>query len=126
MMALLDFKNADSFTIENGEGETVECSVLFSFDDGEDGMLIVFTDGSKDEYGRVRAFAGLFNPAVCENMLLPIESETDMDYIDSALKHINRRNKIRDLRRRRRDVYGFCNGRHAWRHKTLYRGLFAR
>ncbi len=127
-MSLVELNNADSFFVTNDDGTVTECGILFSLDDGEDGMLIVFTDGSRNEYGGVRAFAGLYNPAVCENMLLPIENETDMNYIDSALKYINTENRRRDRKRRRRrvDVSGSHYRRSAWGYKSLFADLFTR
>lgn len=127
-MSLAELNNVDSFFVTNDDGTVTECDILFSLDDGEDGMFIVFTDGSRNEYGRVRAFAGLYNPASCENMLLPIENETDMNYIASALKYINTENRRRDKKRRRRgvDVYGSRYGRSAWRHKSIFAELFTR
>ena len=102
-MTAIDFYNNDCFFVENDDGTTVKCDILISVDNEENGKLIVFTDGSKNENGAVRAFASRYNPAVCGNMLLPIEDESDRDFVGSVLRYILRREKIRA---RLRDVQG--------------------
>lgn len=116
-MAIIDFGKTERFTVENGNGTSTRCDILFSHKLKE-GMLIVFTDGSKDENnGKIRAFASIYNPDVSEDILLPI-GKSDWEFANTALKYIIAREKARA---RRRDVYGIHNRRYTWRHQPFFK-----
>ena len=119
-MAAIDFDKEDIFFVENDNGR-VKCDILFSFQD-EYGFFVVFTDGSKTENGKTRAFAARYDPDISENILLPIENEEDIEYVNEAFNYSVRRNN----RRTRRDVYGVRHGRYAWYHKPIFRRIFSR
>ena len=115
-MAIIDFGKTEWFTVENGNGTSTRCDILFSHKLKE-GVLIVYTDGSKDKSsGKIRAFASIYNPDVSEDTLLPV-GKSDWEFADAALKYIVAREKAKA---RSKDVYGLHNRRYSWRHRSLF------
>ena len=56
-------EDKNTIKVTNDKGETIVCDILFTFDSEETNKsYIVYTDNSKDENGKVRVFASIYNP----------------------------------------------------------------
>ena len=113
-MSVIDFDRTDCFFVENSDGTTVKCDVLVSFKNDR-GSFVVYTDGSKNENGSIRAFASRCDSAVSSEVLLPIEEE-DRNFVESvlecAIKENIRRARINDVRGVRKK--GFARRRNSF------------
>ena len=75
------------FTIVNDKGEEVECEILFTFDSDETKKsYIVYTDNTKDEEGKVRVYASIYNPNDPKTKLEDIKTDKEWKIIDTILK----------------------------------------
>ncbi len=73
--------------VTNDKGETIVCDILFTFDSEETGKsYIVYTDNSKDETGKVRVFASIFDPKNPKTKLEDIKTEKEWKVIDTILQ----------------------------------------
>ena len=81
----MEEKNTIKVTNENGE--EVVCDILFTFDSEETGKsYIVYTDNSKDENGKVRVFASIYNPNDPKTLLEEIKTDKEWKVIDTILQ----------------------------------------
>ena len=73
--------------ITNDQGEEVICDILFTFDSEETGKsYIVYTDNSKDENGKVRVYASIYNPNDPKSKLEDIKTDKEWKVIDTILQ----------------------------------------
>ena len=64
------------------KNETVECDVLFTFDNNETNKsYIVYTDNSKDELGNIRVYANTFDSYSDEGELGKVETDEEWTII---------------------------------------------
>lgn len=77
MKSHIDQDNEEMFfTVQNNDGEEVECEILFTFEDQQTGKnYVVYTDHLRDEEGNNKVYANEFDPNNSEMSLLPIEEE---------------------------------------------------
>ena len=69
------------------DGKEVLCDVLFTFDSEETGKsYIVYTDNTKDENGKVRVYASIYNPNDPKTKLEDIKTEKEWKVIDTILQ----------------------------------------
>ena len=77
----------NTIKVTNDKGEQVVCDILFTFDNDETGKsYIVYTDNSKDENGKVRVFASIYNPNDPKTKLEDIKTEKEWKVIDTILQ----------------------------------------
>ena len=68
-------------------GEKVVCDILFTFDNEETNKsYMVYTDNSKDEDGKVRVFASIYDPSDPKSKLEEIKSEKEWKVINTILE----------------------------------------
>ena len=73
--------------ITNAKGEQVICDILFTFDSEETKKsYIVYTDNTKDESGKVRVYASIYNPNDPKTKLEDIKTEKEWKVIDTILQ----------------------------------------
>ena len=74
-----------TFTLINDEGQEIECEILFTFENADNGKnYVVYTDNSLDENGDVCVFASVYDSDE-DHKLLPIETEEEWALIDQIL-----------------------------------------
>lgn len=88
-------KSNDEFTfyIINDEGKKIKCEVIFTFEYTKTGLkYIVYTDGTLDEKGRTKLYAGSYGKDGEENnnhaQILPIETSEEWELIETKLDEI--------------------------------------
>ena len=79
----------NTFTMTDENGTVYECEILLTFD-CEEGVIVVFTDGSLDDDGCTRVFASkLGEPKPGgDATLLPIENDETWNAVDAALSEL--------------------------------------
>ncbi len=81
----MDEKN--TIKITNVNGEQVVCDILFTFDSEETGKsYIVYTDNTKDENGKVRVYASIYDPDDPKTKLEDIKTDKEWKIIDTILQ----------------------------------------
>ena len=79
------FEN-NKFTIVAEDGREVECEILFTFDNKENGKsYVVYVDGTTDENGVVQVYASVYDPTGENTRLMPIETEEEWEMIEELL-----------------------------------------
>lgn len=82
-------KKNSVFTIQNEAGKEIDCEVLFTFDSEETKKsYIIYTDNTTDESGSTRVYASIYDPTGQKQDLLPIETETEWNTIESILSKL--------------------------------------
>lgn len=77
----------NTIKITNNKGEQVICDILFTFDNDETKKsYIVYTDNTRDESGRVRVYASIYNPNDPKTKLEDIKTEKEWKVIDTILQ----------------------------------------
>ena len=80
-------EDKNTIKVTNDKGEEVVCDILFTFDSEETGKsYIVYTDNSKDENGKVRVFASIYNPDDAKTKLEDIKTEKEWKVIETILE----------------------------------------
>ena len=80
----MDDKNKIKVTNENGE--EVVCDILFTFDSEEtEKSYIVYTDNTKDDEGKVRVYASIYNPNDAKTKLEEIKTDKEWKIIETIL-----------------------------------------
>ena len=80
-------EDKNTIKLTNEKGEEVVCDILFTFDSDETGKsYIVYTDNSKDESGKVRVFASIYNPNDAKTKLEDIKTEKEWKVIETILE----------------------------------------
>ena len=80
-------KDKNTITLTNEKGEEVVCDILFTFDSEETNKsYIVYTDNSKDENGKIRVFASIYNPSDAKTKLEDIKTEKEWKIIETILE----------------------------------------
>lgn len=76
----------NKFTIVKDDGTTVECEVLFTFDNRATGKsYVVYVDGTTDENGITQVYASVYDPTGENLQLMPIETEEEWEVIENVL-----------------------------------------
>ncbi len=82
-------EDKNTIKVTNDKGETIVCDILFTFDSEETNKsYIVYTDNSKDENGKVRVFASIYNPNDPKTILEDIKTDKEWKIIDTILKEL--------------------------------------
>ena len=77
----------NTIKVTNDKGEQVVCDILFTFDSEEtEKSYIVYTDNTKDENGKVRVYASIYNPDDPKTKLEDIKTEKEWKVIDTILQ----------------------------------------
>ena len=80
-------EDKNTIKLTNDKGEEVVCDILFTFDSEETNKsYIVYTDNSKDENGKVRVFASIYNPGDAKTKLEDIKTEKEWKIIETILE----------------------------------------
>ncbi len=80
-------EDKNTIKVTNDKGETIVCDILFTFDSEETNKsYIVYTDNSKDENGKVRVFASIYNPNDPKTKLEDIKTDKEWKVIDTILQ----------------------------------------
>lgn len=80
-------EDKNTIKLTNEKGEEVVCDILFTFDSDETGKsYIVYTDNSKDENGKVRVFASIYNPNDAKTKLEDIKTDKEWKVIETILE----------------------------------------
>lgn len=79
----------NKFTIQNENGEEIECEILFTFTEETTGKnYIAYTDDSLDEEGNTNVYASTYDPDSDPFILQPIETEEEWEMIERVLSDI--------------------------------------
>ena len=77
----------NTIKVTNDRGEEVVCDILFTFDSDETNKsYIVYTDNTKDENGKVRVFASIYNPNDPKTKLEDIKTDKEWKIIETILQ----------------------------------------
>ena len=77
----------NTIKVTNDKGEEVVCDILFTFDSEETGKsYIVYTDNTRDENGKVRVYASIYNPDDPKTKLEDIKTDKEWKIIDTILQ----------------------------------------
>ena len=80
-------EDKNTIIVVNEKGEETICDILFTFDSEETGnSYIVYTDNSKDEAGKVRVFASIYNPNDAKTKLEDIKTDKEWKVIETILQ----------------------------------------
>ena len=80
-------EDKNTIKVTNDKGETIVCDILFTFDSEETNKsYIVYTDNSKDENGKVRVFASIYNPNDPKTKLEDIKTDKEWNVMDTILQ----------------------------------------
>lgn len=80
-------KEKNVIKVTNDQGDQVICDILFTFDNEETKKsYIVYTDNTKDESGRVRVYASIYNPNDPKSKLEDIKTDKEWKVIDTILQ----------------------------------------
>ena len=80
-------KEKNTIKLTNEKGEEVVCDILFTFDSEETKKsYIVYTDNTKDEQGKVRVYASIYNPDDPKTKLEHIKTDKEWKVIDTILQ----------------------------------------
>ncbi len=80
-------KDKNTIKVTNEKGEEVVCDILFTFDSEETNKsYIVYTDNTKDDDGKVRVFASVYNPNDAKTKLEDIKTEKEWKVIETILQ----------------------------------------
>ena len=80
-------KENGKIEIVGENGERVVCDILFTFDNEETNKsYMVYTDNSKDENGKVRVYASIYDPNDPKSKLEEIKTEKEWKVIDTILE----------------------------------------
>ena len=80
-------KEKNTIKVTNDKGESIVCDILFTFDNEETGKsYIVYTDNTKDENGKVRVYASIYNPNDPKTKLEDIKTDKEWKVIDTILQ----------------------------------------
>ena len=83
-------ENSGKIIIKNEKNESIECDVLFTFDNNETNKsYIVYTDNTKDELGNTRVYANTFDEFSEEGTLGTVETEAEWAIIEQIFSTIN-------------------------------------
>lgn len=84
---MAEFTNDGKFTVLNEEGKTVECEILFTFENSNTGKnYMVYTDNTVDDDGNTRVYAAIIDPN--SESLQPLESEEEWKVVEEALAQL--------------------------------------
>ena len=79
-------KDKNTIKLTNENGEEVVCDILFTFDSEETNKsYIVYTDNTKDENGKVRVFASIYDPNDAKTKLEDIKTDKEWKIIETIL-----------------------------------------
>ena len=77
----------NTIKVTNDKGEQIVCDILFTFDSEETGKsYIVYTDNTKDENGKVRVYASIYNPSDPKTKLEDIKTDKEWKIIETILE----------------------------------------
>lgn len=77
------------FKVKNEDGESVECTVLFTFSSTETNKdYIVYTDNSKNDLGEINVYANTFDKTGSSKVLNKIETEEEWNTIECILEKL--------------------------------------
>ena len=80
-------KDKNTIKLTNENGEEVVCDILFTFDSEETGKsYIVYTDNTKDENGKVRVYASIYDPNDAKTKLEDIKTDKEWKIIETILE----------------------------------------
>ena len=82
--------NSGKIIIKNENNESIECDVLFTFDNNETNKsYIVYTDNTKDELGNTKVYANTYDDNEENGILGDIETEEEWAIIEQIFSSIN-------------------------------------
>ena len=80
-------EDKNTIKLTNEKGEEVVCDILFTFDSDETSKsYIVYTDNTKDEAGKVRVYASIYNPNDAKTKLEDIKTDKEWKVIETILE----------------------------------------
>ena len=80
-------EDKNTIKLTNEKGEEVVCDILFTFDSEETNKsYIVYTDNTKDESGKVRVYASIYNPSDAKTKLEDIKTDKEWKVIETILE----------------------------------------
>ena len=85
-------ENKNQFTLIDEEGKEVVYDVLFTFDSEETNKsYIVYTNHEKDEDGKEKVYASIYDATGKDMNLYPIETEKEWNLIFNILESIQKK-----------------------------------
>lgn len=77
----------NTIKVYDEEGNEVICDILFTFDSEETNKsYIVYTDNTKDENGKVKVYASIYDPNDEKMKLEEIKTDKEWKVIDTILQ----------------------------------------
>ena len=77
----------NTIKISNDKGQEIICDILFTFDSEETGKsYIVYTDNTREESGKVRVYASIYNPNDPKSKLEDIKTDKEWKIIETILE----------------------------------------
>lgn len=81
--------NNNNMVLRDDSGKEINVEVLLTYERDKN-TYIVYTDNTKDEDGKQRVYAGIYDK---DNMILnPIENKEDYNIIESIITSIDNKN----------------------------------
>lgn len=78
-----------TFTLINDQGEEKQYEMLFTFDSDETKKsYMVYTDHEKDEDGKEKVYASIYDPSGLDKNIYPITTDKEWDVIENILTSI--------------------------------------
>lgn len=82
------------FTVTDGEGNTFEYEILFTFDSDETKKsYMVFTDNARDDDGNIMTYAATYDKTGSELKLENIETDKEWNIIESLLAELDEKSE---------------------------------
>ena len=80
-------KENGKIEIVGENGEKIVCDILFTFDSDETNKsYMVYTDNTKDENGKVKVYASIYDPEDPNSKLEEIKTDKEWKVIDTILE----------------------------------------
>ena len=80
-------KENGKIEIVGENGEKIVCDILFTFDSDETNKsYMVYTDNTKDENGKVKVYASIYDPEDHNSKLEEIKTDKEWKVIDTILE----------------------------------------
>lgn len=80
-------KENGKIEIVGENGEKIVCDILFTFDSEETNKsYMVYTDNTKDENGKVKVYASIYDPEDPNSKLEEIKTDKEWKVIDTILE----------------------------------------
>lgn len=81
----------DAITFMNNNGEVVNARILYAYEKSNGKIGVVYTDDTKNESGKIKTYASIFNPK--NNELEKITKKEEWEFISKLLASLDKKGK---------------------------------